>query len=144
MSSIERTPDAELPPSEEPKKKKTTSHQERKARFELKRKIGGEAGELMWDHEKKLVFPPGTRKGEFLEKKVWDMRVEAILEYAALKEEIGSESPSNTKKKEALSELEQERREAEQYFSELPGWAEQKTDEEKITYLKRVAKTLGF
>ncbi len=143
MSKFEETPSSS-DIGDQPEKKKVSGHREREARFNIKNKISADAGELQWQDEDRLVFPPGVSKRQFLEKKVWDMQVEPIFEYQALREEIEKEVESNTKKKEALRELEEARRNSEGYFSELPGWADQKTDEEKIAYLKRVAKTLGF
>ncbi|MEK7094385.1 MAG: hypothetical protein AAB903_03555 [Patescibacteria group bacterium] len=123
--------------------KKPSARQERNARLEMEDNLNREVIDFISSYEAEMVeTPPGVNRKEFFKKKLWDLWVEPFFEYEDLIREINEEAPSKTKTKEGVHELDEKRKEAEEHFSRLPGWKNQKTDKEKITYLRRVAKTI--
>jgi len=86
----------------------------------------------------------GHRKmRHFWAKQVFDNFAQPILDYENLKKEIEENSQSNTKKKEALRELEAQKQAAEARLSKLPDWNSGASEEEKREYIGCLEKLLG-
>ena len=147
------TETGEVDSGELKREKKRKYDKARKEKIKFLNKLKGDIPSLFdektWIAEnkpgQKLIVPPIEDPRElnrFFLKQLFDNFAQPILDYESLRKEIEETSPSNTKKKAALRELEEQRMAPEVQLAELPDWNSGASDEEKKEYVARLEKLL--
>ncbi|MEK9180098.1 MAG: hypothetical protein AAB897_01660 [Patescibacteria group bacterium] len=153
QSGAEQLPkEVELSPEEAQRAKRRKYDKARKQKTNFLKRFDREAFTLEEEKEwiarqpdKALVVPPLEDKRklhDFFQKQAFDNFVQPLADYENLKNEILNGPLSNTKKKEAMRELEAGKAKVEGELAQFVDWDPKATDEEKKKYLEGVGKLL--